>query len=154
MRKMIVLMVLLIALTTILAADAPDIWPILGGRESISSPFGYREDGFGGKQGFHFAIDIAKPEGAMVLSTMSGTVLDHFPPPNGYFNGHPVYGGCVLIVGDDGWATLYGHLSDTYVKEGQEVVKGQMIGEVGDTGLSTGPHLHYEILIDPERFLK
>lgn len=152
-------MVVMIFISFVLFAEAPDIWPILGGESYIiTSPFGYRDDGFGGREGFHPAIDIAAPEGTLVLSTMTGVVVDHFLPPGWYhgvyYKGHDVYGGCILIIGEDGYATFYGHLSETCVHEGDVVTKGQVIGKVGSTGLSTGSHLHYEILVDPERFIR
>jgi murein DD-endopeptidase MepM/ murein hydrolase activator NlpD len=152
--RMKVLVILLMFVSFLGFADDPDIWPLVDSeREWVSSGFGYREGGYGGRSGFHTAIDIASAEGTIVVSTHEGKVRTHFPPPDRYWKGHVVYGGCLLVVGDDGWATFYGHLSKTFVREGEEVTKGQMIGKVGNTGLSTGNHLHYEILVDPERFL-
>lgn len=155
LKRTITVLVLLTLMVPQSWADDPNIWPLILIRqeENLTSGFGYRTDGFGGNQGFHPAVDIAAPKGTLVVSTITGTVIDHFPPPDGYWQGHPIFGGCILIVGDDGWATFYGHLSKSYVHEGEKITKGQMIGRVGDTGLSTGNHLHYSIMVDPARFL-
>lgn len=156
MRKLILfLCVLILCAQVLIHAEIPDRWPIEGADASnISSPFGYREDGFGGKKGFHNAIDLAFPEGTPVYATQSGYITDHWPAPDGYWKGHEIYGGCINIISPDGWSTFYGHLSKTYVREGDWIQKGELIGLVGNTGLSTGAHLHYEINIDPERFIK
>lgn len=152
-KQFTAIVLILLFSASLVGAEQPRRWPILGmTRADITSDFGYREDGFGGREGFHFAIDVAAPRGTLVLATHNGVVVDHFPPPDGWYRGHEVYGGCALIVSDDGWATFYAHLSASYVREGQRVTAGQMIGRVGSTGLSTGNHLHYEILNDPLRY--
>jgi len=94
MKKLITFW-LLMSLMVPLWADDPNIWPLVVANpmENITSGFGYREDGFGGHTGFHPAIDIAAPEGTLVVSTITGIVVDHFPPPDGYWEGHPVFGG-------------------------------------------------------------
>ncbi len=155
MRKLILFLCAMILVSVAVThAGPPDRWPINGaGPENVSSGFGYRHDGYGGKEGFHHAIDLAFPEGTPVFATQSGYVTDHWPAPDGYWKGHEVFGGCITIVAPDGWSTFYGHLSGTRVHEGDWIQKGELIGFVGSTGLSTGPHLHYEILIDPVRFL-
>lgn len=129
--------------------DAPDLWPVDG---PISSPFGPRESGYGGQAGFHRGIDIAVVEGTPIRATIAGVVIEHWPPPDGYYAGHPVYGGLIVIM-SEGYVTLYAHLSRSFVREGMRIEKGQVIGLVGSTGYSTGPHLHYEVWVDPLVFL-
>lgn len=93
----------------------------------------------------HQGLDIAAVWRAQVLPVADGVVVEHWPPPGadgGLFKGHPVNGGYIVIRHDDGTETHYAHLATTYVREGQRVKKGQVIGRIGDTGLCTGPHLH------------
>ena len=92
-------------------------------------------------QGFwggHRAIDIGAPEGSAVYAADAGYVA-----AVGSLGG---YGNRILISHGDGWETLYAHLSQILVRAGTSVEKGQLIGQVGSTGLSTGPHLHFEVL--------
>lgn len=134
---------------------------------NISSHQGFRSEielDAGGTAGrtYHNAIDIVMPEGTRINATKSGIVTNVYPS---YYNGgakykgHPIYGGLVEIQHPDGTKTLYGHLSLTLVKEGDEVLKGQKIGESGGvagkrgSGLSTGPHLHYSIMLDLNTFV-
>lgn len=122
----------------------------------ISSGFGYREDPLGGDDGYmrlHRGVDIAEPVGAPVRAVRRGVVAECWPAPNGYYDGHPVYGGMLVVYHGDGMYTLYGHLSSTTVIEDDWVDCGQVIGAIGDTGKSTGPHLHFEVVVDPLRLL-
>lgn len=115
-----------------------------------SSKFGFRRHPMGGEEfDMHKGIDMVGPRNAAVLAAQDGRVVIHFPPPNGYFKGHPIYGGLIIIDHGSGIFTLYGHMKTTFVQEGMEVKQGQKIGVQGSTGVSTGPHLHYEILFDP-----
>lgn len=103
----------------------------------ITSPFGWRTYPV---NEFHLGIDIAVPEGTPVYSTMNGTV--NFA---GWLGG---YGYLVIIVSQDGsqwYATKYAHLNQIEVQQGQQIMRGQQIGLSGNTGFSTGPHLHYEV---------
>lgn len=132
----------------------PDFQLPLEGTFRISSEFGNREvivKGIGGEQGdFHRGIDIVpKSNRAKVMTVGSGIVELHYPPPNRKYRGHPVFGGMVVIKHGNGVYTLYGHLKETYVHTGQYLKKGEIIGVVGNTGISTGTHLHFEILLDP-----
>jgi murein DD-endopeptidase MepM/ murein hydrolase activator NlpD len=120
----------------------------------ISSSCGYRTDPMGGgTEGLHKGVDLVGPIGSPVHAVLAGVVAEHWPAPNGYYRGHPVFGGLVVIDHGDGLFSLYGHLSTTLVHEGWQVEAGQIIGELGDTGIATGPHLHFEIVVDPLRYL-
>ena len=117
----------------------------------ISSPFGGRRFINGRPAGVHKGVDFAAPKGTPVLATLSGKVV-----LAGYL---PLTGNTVII--DHGWGlmSLYAHLSEIKVKYGQFVKQGQIIGKVGSTGRSTGPHLHFgiylnDVAVDPLEFLK
>jgi murein DD-endopeptidase MepM/ murein hydrolase activator NlpD len=121
----------------------------------ISSPVGVRTNPMGGEdERLHRGEDIAAPLGTPVRAALGGIVADHYPPPNGYFRGHPIYGGMIVIDHGGGLLTLYGHLSSTSVHIGERVKKGEIIGKVGSTGISTGPHLHWEIVISPSTYFE
>lgn len=117
----------------------------------VSSVFGYRSDPFEGNDGeFHAGMDFRGSMGEKVRSTASGKVIWA-----SWFQG---YGNCVRIAHANGYQTLYGHLSKVNVKDGQPVQAGDVIGCIGSTGRSTGPHLHYEVRhnnkpINPNKFL-
>jgi len=122
-------------------------WPVSG---TITSPFGYRNNPFGGGMEFHQGLDIAAPMGTTVKAAAGGTVISA-----GWYGG---YGNYILIDHGGGMATGYGHLSQIFVSSGQQVGKEQPIGAVGSTGMSTGPHLHFEVRIngkptDPAAYL-
>lgn len=117
----------------------------------ITSPFGYREHPILQSRSFHTGIDIAAPEGDPIGSFADGTVLQV-----GYNN---VYGNFVLIGHCDSYRSFYGHSSRILVKEGERVSIGQTVAEVGTTGLSTGPHLHFEVRcgekrLNPAQFIR
>ena len=122
----------------------------------ISSGYGTREQvikGMGGEEGdFHRGVDIVAPRGTRILAASHGTVLMHYPPPSRKYKGHPVLGGMVVIKHPMGFYTIYGHMSQTFVSEGQPVKTGQEIGVIGNTGRSTGTHLHFEIGFNPMLF--
>lgn len=123
-------------------------WPVTG---TITSPFGMRPNPFGGGAEFHQGLDIAAPMGTTVTAAASGVVLSA-----GWYGG---YGNYILIDHGGGMSTGYGHLSQIFVSSGQQVQKGQAIGAVGSTGMSTGPHLHFEVRIggkptDPAAYLR
>lgn len=116
----------------------PDIWPVDNGW--ISSEFGRRQDPVTGAWGdFHPGLDIAAPYGEPVYAGASGRVTHA-----GWYSG---YGKYIEIEHDYGYSTAYGHLSTIAVNVNAYVVKGQFIGRVGSTGYSTGPHLHYEVIL-------
>jgi murein DD-endopeptidase MepM/ murein hydrolase activator NlpD len=112
-------------------------WPVTG---VITSPFGWRENPFGGGPEFHQGLDIAAPSGTPVKAAAGGTVI-----MAQWYGG---YGNYILIDNGNGFSTGYAHLSAMYVSKGQYVTRGQPIGAVGSTGYSTGPHLHFEVRID------
>ncbi len=126
----------------------PSMRPLEGGW--ISSVFGFRQSPFSDKQEFHSGVDIAAHKGTPVRATANGTVS---------FSGYKgSYGKAVSIIHGFGILTRYGHLSVLNVKKGQKVLRGEIIGEVGSTGRSTGPHLHYEVRlndipVNPEKYM-
>ncbi len=129
-------------------ADAPSLWPVVG---PITSSFGERQDPFNGEGAFHSGIDISTSFGQPVHATADGVVLTA-----GLASG---YGREILIDHGHGIETLYGHLSGFAVSSGEEVKRGQIIGYVGTSGRSTGPHLHYEVRIrntpvNPHKYLR
>jgi murein DD-endopeptidase MepM/ murein hydrolase activator NlpD len=123
----------------------------LSGDASVSSPFGYRRDPFLGLPALHPGVDLVQAYGDEIRATGAGRVV-HAGPMGGY-------GIMVEIDHGNGLATRYAHMSEVLVEEGQEVAKGAVLGRIGSSGRSTGPHLHYEVRVDgepvdPERFLR
>lgn len=120
------------------SANIPSIWPVTG---PLSSGFGVRGNPFGGSsREFHKGQDIAAPIGTPVMATADGIVTSA-----GWQRG---YGWVVYIDHGNGISTRYGHLSRIDVIVGQTIKRGEQLGLVGSTGRSTGPHLHYEVLIN------
>ena len=107
---------------------------------TFSSGFGPRVDPLTGASGFHPGQDIAAPEGTPIVAATSGEVA--------YAGWEQGYGNFTCIDRGDGLATCYGHQSAILVTVGQQVQAGQLIGRVGTTGWSTGPHLHFEVRLD------
>jgi len=120
-----------------LLANTPSIEPVPG---LITCGFGERSDPFTEEPAFHTGIDISSPRGHAIVASAGGTVVRA-----GWVNG---YGRCVEVAHGLGLRTLYGHLDEIHVIEGQHVSRGEAIGVVGTTGRSTGPHLHYEVRLD------
>ncbi len=109
----------------------------------FSSGFGYRTDPFGGGISFHAGQDIAAPTGTPIVAATAGTVaIVETPDQSGG------YGNFTCIDRGGGFATCYAHQSAVFVHVGQVVAQGQLIGLVGSTGASTGPHLHFEVRIN------
>ncbi|OUL18686.1 peptidase M23 [Nostoc sp. T09] len=117
---------------------------------ATSSPFGWRIHPILGYRRFHAGLDFAASYGSTIRAADSGTVIFA-----GWYGG---YGKAVIIDHGGGITTLYGHTSELYVSEGQGVQRGQAIAAVGSSGLSTGPHLHFEVRhdgtpVDPANYL-
>lgn len=110
------------------------LWPLMG-YHHVSSGFGDRT--LEGQEETHYGIDIVAPEGTVVRAARSGRVLESRPD---FDRG---WGWTVVLEHPDGWITRYAHLSLNLVKVGELVVRGQPVGRVGNTGRSTGPHLHF-----------
>ena len=103
----------------------------------VTSDFGMRKSPFTGKSTYHAGIDLAAPTGSPVYACASGTIIEI-----AYSN---IYGNYILLRHDDGRESLYGHLSKVRARLYEKVKSGIVIGYVGSTGLSTGPHLHFEV---------
>jgi murein DD-endopeptidase MepM/ murein hydrolase activator NlpD len=130
-----------------LLASAPSIWPVRGW---VTSDFSVRLDPYTGERVMHEGLDVAAAIGAPVRAPADGTVV---------FNGVEGGYGHVLVL-DHGYGlkTRYGHLSRIDVKVGEKVKRGQFVAAVGNTGRSTGPHLHYEVRVNgvadnPRKFI-
>lgn len=113
-------------------------------RNVVTSEFGYRKDPFTGQTKGHGGIDLGLPKGTPIRSVIDGTVYLTRYSPTGY-------GYHIMIDHGGGFITLYAHCSKILVREGQKVKAGDIIGEVGSTGRSTGNHLHFEIRINGEK---
>lgn len=126
----------------------PTMWAHLG---KINNEFGFRRNPFGGRSyEFHPGIDIDGERGDAVIAPANGTIVSA-----GYKGG---YGNMVEIDHGNGLTTYYGHLSKVEAESGEPVTRGQVIGYIGSTGRSTGPHLHFEVRlndrpINPRHFL-
>jgi murein DD-endopeptidase MepM/ murein hydrolase activator NlpD len=123
----------------------------LRGELRMTSTFGYRTDPFLGRPALHSGVDLREEWGTQVHATAAGVVTVAGPSGG--------YGNMVEVDHGGGLSTRYGHLSAISVSPGQQVSPGAVLGRVGSTGRSTGPHLHYEVRIDgeavdPSRFLR
>jgi len=124
------------------------IWPAKG---RLVSGYGYRRHPLWGGTQFHTGIDIGTPYGDPIRAADGGQVIF-----SGWWNG---YGKAVVIDHGKGTSTVYGHMSRIYAQAGQKVGKSQILGLIGSTGFSTGPHLHFEIrkygkTVNPLGYLK
>lgn len=130
-----------------LLASTPSVWPARGW---VTSDFGQRMDPYTAERVMHEGLDIAAPAGRDVLAPADGTVV--FAGLEGG------YGNVIVIDHGYGIKTRYGHLSQIMVKAGQHVRRGESIAAIGNTGRSTGPHLHYEVRVNgvpenPRKFI-
>lgn len=129
-------------------ASIPSGIPING---YISDGYGIRRNPFSGEgREFHDGLDIAADFGTPVMATADGLVIWAAP--------HSGYGNAVVLYHSNGITTRYGHLSKISVESGQRVRRGDQLGNVGSTGRSTGPHVHYEVRendqpVDPQRYM-
>ncbi len=127
----------------------PSMRPVDGGW--LSSGFGWRNDPFTGQPVVHEGVDFVAPVGTPILAAAGGVVVTS--------EYHPEYGNMIEIDHGNNLVTRYAHASKRLVGVGAIVLRGQKIGEVGNTGRSTGPHLHFEVrrngvALNPARFLK
>lgn len=127
----------------------PQVVPAAGNH--ISSGFGYRADPFAGSPAFHAGLDFKGPAGAPIYAAARGRVA--------FVGRRPGYGNCVEIDHGNGLRTRYAHMSAFRTRVGASVMAGQVIGSVGSTGRSTGPHLHFEVRlhgqpVNPRPFLE
>lgn len=109
---------------------------------AISSFYGYRLHPVTGRRSFHSGVDFPGPTGTAVFAAREGTVIAR--------GNHPVYGLYVRLGHAGGYETFYGHLDEVSVELNQRISSGMMLGTIGNTGLSTGPHLHFEIRLNGE----
>lgn len=117
-------------------AALPSRWPARG---AVNSEFGRRPSPWGGPREFHGGIDISADLGTTVRAPAAGRI---------YFAGRQAdFGNMVIVDHGQDLRTIYGHLSKIHVRTGHEVERGTVLGLTGNTGRSTGPHLHYEILV-------
>jgi murein DD-endopeptidase MepM/ murein hydrolase activator NlpD len=130
-----------------LLASTPSLWPTRGW---VTSDFGVRLDPYSAERLMHHGLDIATPRGQAIYAPSDGTVV---------FSGTEGGYGKVLVI-DHGYGvkTRYGHLSEIFVKLGNQVKRGARVAAVGNTGRSTGPHLHYEVRVNgipenPRKFI-
>src|SRR5215468_2839518 len=130
------------------ANSAPNLWPVEG---PVTGSFGERIDPFNGEGAFHSGIDIGSSMGQSVIAPAGGVVL--------FADFMGGYGRAVIVDHGHGITTRYGHLKSFAVFPGQHIHRGDTIGYVGDSGRSTGPHLHYEVRINdvpvnPHKYLR
>jgi murein DD-endopeptidase MepM/ murein hydrolase activator NlpD len=130
------------------ASAMPNLWPVEG---QVTGSFGERIDPFNGEGAFHTGVDISAEVGETVIAPADGAV--------GFADVMGGYGRAVLLEHGNGVSTRYGHLSGFAVTAGQRVHRGDVIGYVGSSGRSTGPHLHYEVRIgntpvNPYKYLR
>lgn len=128
----------------------PSIWPLINGSGHITSRFGYRRDPINFRVRHHDGTDLAAPVGTKVRATARGTVT--FAEYDQFF------GNLIKVDHGDGLETWYAHLSKLIARAGDVVKRSDVIGELGNTGRSTGPHLHYEVHVngapvDSEKYL-
>lgn len=131
-----------------LLASTPAIRPLNGGW--VTSRFAYRKSPFTGRREFHHGLDIAAREGTPLIATADGKVI--------YSGRKGALGNCVIIDHGHGMITRYGHMQKCLKKRGDTVEREEIVGTVGNTGMSTGPHLHYEVRINgipvnPEKYI-
>jgi murein DD-endopeptidase MepM/ murein hydrolase activator NlpD len=131
-----------------LLASRPSSWPVRGW---VSSGFGDRDSPLTGAKGFHTGVDIANDMGSPIHATADGEVSFA-----GWEGG---YGKLVVVRHGNGYSTYYGHLSEIKAAVGRSIKRGDVVGLMGATGNTTGPHLHYEVrvfgaAVNPAKYLE
>lgn len=121
----------------------PHMWPVVHTRTRLTSAYGWRKDPFRGTRSWHAGVDIGGGYNAPIVATADGIVVF-----SGYRYG---YGNMVEVRHAGGFATRYAHLNSSKARNGQQVKAGDVVGLMGSTGRSTGPHLHFEILMDDHK---
>ncbi len=126
----------------------PTIRPV-GPEGAITARFGEMRDPFTGSMKLHYGVDFAAPKGTPVVSAAEGKVIST--------ENHPTWGRRIVVQHQNGLTTVYAHLGSIAVAKGRHIGKGAQIGTIGVSGLTTGPHLHYEIRlngrpVDPEEY--
>ena len=124
----------------------PAIWPVNMKKGWVTSEFGRRLSPFTGRRTMHHGIDIRAPVGTPVFAPAVGIIAKRSEHSSGFGKVITIDHG--KVAGGKRISTKYGHLHTMTVKVGQTVERGEMIGTVGNTGLSTGPHLHYEVIVN------
>ncbi|RJR33557.1 MAG: M23 family metallopeptidase [Desulfobacteraceae bacterium] len=128
----------------------PSIVPLEMEKPRVTSPFGFRKNPFTNKTEFHAGVDFIGPKGSKIIAPANGKVVN---------TGRDQWlGNYVVLHHAAGFKTIYGHLEEIHVREGAEIKRGDRIGLVGNTGLSTSPHLHYGMIkgdraVDPMQFI-
>jgi murein DD-endopeptidase MepM/ murein hydrolase activator NlpD len=131
-------------------SHTPASWPTKDVKRKINSRFGVRRDPFTSQRRMHAGVDVEAEYGSPVLSTADGVVA---------FSGwHEYLGNLIKVDHGYGYETWYGHMSKRNLKTGDVVKRGDVVGRVGSTGRSTGPHIHYEVhvngkAIDPRTYM-
>ena len=133
--------------TTLAQSDdyKPSIYPVSFDQITNVNGYGERVNPITKKNDFHHAIDFAAKEGEEVMATANGVVVE------AKFDEEKGMGNYILVKHDDVYSTFYAHLKSLKVKDGDILKKGQVIGYVGSTGISTGSHVHYEVHKNGER---
>jgi murein DD-endopeptidase MepM/ murein hydrolase activator NlpD len=122
--------------------DIPNAWPVGGNGGNVSMEFGPNIHPITGQWYLHKGLDIAGTPGTPIIATADGEVT-----LAGY---DPGYGFQVVLRHDFGFSTRYPHMREIAVSEGQEIVQGQVVGYMGRSGIVTGTHLHFEVMLGPE----
>jgi hypothetical protein len=133
--------------TTMIDSDEyiPSIYPVSKEKVTNINGYGERLNPITKKKDFHYAIDFAAKEGENIVVTATGVVVE------AKFDNEKGMGNYILVKHNDVYSTFYSHLKSLNVKAGDMLKKGQVIGNVGSTGVSTGSHLHYEVIKNGER---
>ena len=134
-----------------LLSDIPSLWPLKGVQGHVTAIFGPSIHPFTGQWYLHKGMDIAYGYGVPIVATANGKILE-------VANDEKGYGNYVVVRHKYGFYTKYAHMQRMYVKPGQDITQGDVIGTMGNSGLSTGPHLHYEVhigsqVVDPTKYI-